>query len=46
MADGDCAARQKLQTPEKWLMPGQKLGQEMDELRSAVAGINIPGVTD
>ena len=46
MDDGDCAERQKLQMPEKRMMPGQKLGQEMDELRSAVAGINIPGVTD
>ena len=46
MAAGDCAARQKLQTPAKRLMPEQKLGQAMDELRSTVAGINIPGVTD
>ena len=46
MAAGDCAARQKLQTPAKRLMPEQKLGQAMVELRRTVAGINIPGVTD
>ena len=44
MASGDCAARQKLHTPAKRLMPGQKVGQERVLLRRTVAGNNIPGV--